>query len=120
MKSNTKTVKKPMTNDDQQTKHGMGDGMGDGKGDGMGDGKGDNIIALSFEQAMAELEQLVATMERGDVPLQQAVNNYERGVALHRRCISELETARLKIEQLMVERTDSAVTIVGKKDFIVP
>ena len=54
----------------------------------------------SFEAALAEFEALVEKMERGDLSLEDSVNAYERGVALHRYCERALSTAERKIQIL--------------------
>ena len=55
---------------------------------------------LTFEAAMAELEQLVEKMEDGDLTLDQSLQAFERGVALTRLCQTELKNAELKVQQL--------------------
>lgn len=54
----------------------------------------------SFEQAVAELEAIVAIMERDDQPLDQALANYQRGVTLLRQCQGTLLAAEQKIRML--------------------
>ena len=46
---------------------------------------------LDFEKALAELEALVARMEKGDLPLEQALESFERGIELTRLCQSALK-----------------------------
>ncbi|KAF7598316.1 MAG: exodeoxyribonuclease VII small subunit [Candidatus Dactylopiibacterium carminicum] len=62
----------------------------------------------NFEQAIRELEGIVAAMERDDLPLEQALASYERGISLLRHCQSTLTAAEQKIRQLedgqLVER----------------
>jgi len=58
---------------------------------------------LDFEKALAELEALVARMEKGDLPLEQALESFERGVELTRLCQSALKDAEQKV-QLLVSR----------------
>lgn len=53
-----------------------------------------------FETAIAELETIVKTLEDGDLPLERALELYERGVALSRYCHARLEEAERKIELL--------------------
>ena len=55
---------------------------------------------LTFEAAMAELEQLVEKMEDGDLTLDQSLQAFERGVELTRLCQTELKNAELKVQQL--------------------
>jgi exodeoxyribonuclease VII small subunit len=59
--------------------------------------------APPFEEALARLEQIVARLERGDLPLEQALAAFEAGVALTRRCARELEDAERRIEVLVRE-----------------
>jgi exodeoxyribonuclease VII small subunit len=54
-----------------------------------------------FEQALAELESLVQRLERGDVPLDEALRTFERGVALTRHCQACLQAAQQKVEILL-------------------
>lgn len=54
-----------------------------------------------FEQSLAELETLVARLEQGDVPLEDALKTFERGVALTRQCQTALRTAQQKVEVLL-------------------
>jgi exodeoxyribonuclease VII small subunit len=54
-----------------------------------------------FEQSLAELEALVSKLEQGDVPLEDALKTFERGVALTRQCQTALRTAQQKVEVLL-------------------
>jgi len=56
---------------------------------------------LDFEQALTELESLVQRLERGDVPLDDALRTFERGVALTRHCQACLQAAQQKVEILL-------------------
>ena len=56
---------------------------------------------FDFEGAMAELEAVVARLEQGDVPLEDALKTFERGVALTRACQQALATAEQKVELLL-------------------
>ena len=56
---------------------------------------------LDFEKALAELESLVERLERGDVPLDEALRTFERGVALTRHCQACLQAAQQKVEILL-------------------
>jgi exodeoxyribonuclease VII small subunit len=62
-----------------------------------------------FEATLAELEALVARMESGELPLEEALRSFERGVALTRECQSALQAAQLRVQQL-VERPDGPAT----------
>jgi len=54
-----------------------------------------------FEQALAELEALVARLERGDLPLDEALKTFERGVELTRHCQDSLKAAQQRVEILL-------------------
>jgi exodeoxyribonuclease VII small subunit len=54
-----------------------------------------------FEQALGELEELVERLERGDLPLDEALQAFERGVALTRHCQACLQAAQQKVEILL-------------------
>ncbi|HTD31385.1 MAG TPA: exodeoxyribonuclease VII small subunit [Steroidobacteraceae bacterium] len=60
-----------------------------------------NSKAPDFEQALAELETLVERLERGDLPLDEALKLFERGVALTRHCQSSLQSAQQRVEILL-------------------
>jgi len=55
---------------------------------------------VDFEQAFRELEGLVEKLERGDLSLEQSLEAYERGLALHRACQQTLDGALRKVEIL--------------------
>ena len=61
-----------------------------------------DIAALSFEQALAELERIVGQLESGQAPLEQSIEMYERGAALKAHCEKRLEAARLRVEKIVV------------------
>ena len=54
-----------------------------------------------FEEALAELETLVARLERGDLPLDEALKTFERGVELTRHCQASLKAAQQRVEILL-------------------
>lgn len=60
-----------------------------------------------FEDAMKELEAIVQKMERGDLRLEESLQVFERGIALAQQCRVSLETAELKVKNLM-EKSDAA------------
>ncbi len=61
---------------------------------------------VSFETALASLEGVVARLESGDMPLEQALEAFEEGVAWSRRCAATLDAAERRIEILMAERNE--------------
>lgn len=54
----------------------------------------------SFEELQRELEEIVAKLERGDVPVDDAIALFRRGEELYRTCVQRLEDAELRIEEL--------------------
>lgn len=54
-----------------------------------------------FEAALEELEQIVGKLERGELKLEEALQLFERGVALTRACRQSLDQAELKVQQLL-------------------
>jgi exodeoxyribonuclease VII small subunit len=65
--------------------------------------KAKDETALSFEQAMEKLEQIVTRLENGDVPLEQAIELFQEGMKLSQLCGQKLEVVERKIEILMEE-----------------
>ena len=61
-----------------------------------------DIATLTFEQALAELEQIVARLESGQAPLEDSIQMYERGAALKSHCETRLEAARLRVEKIVM------------------
>lgn len=68
----------------------------------------DKIQELSYEQAFAELEQVVHALEAGDLPLEKALDEFQRGQALAARCSQLLEEAELKLRRMIQEETELA------------
>lgn len=62
----------------------------------------DDIANMSFEKAMAELEQIVGALENGQGELEASIKQYERGALLQRHCQQTLEDAKLKVEQIVL------------------
>jgi exodeoxyribonuclease VII small subunit len=58
------------------------------------------IEALSFEEALRELETIVARLESGDAPLDQSITLYTRGEALRGQCEKRLKDAQARIEKI--------------------
>jgi exodeoxyribonuclease VII small subunit len=58
------------------------------------------VAEMSFEEAMGALEQVVSSLERGEVPLEASIALYERGAALKAHCASKLKEAEDKVEMI--------------------
>jgi len=59
-----------------------------------------DIAAMSFEDALEELEGIVATLEEGSARLEDAIKSYERGTQLKKHCESKLKAARERVEKI--------------------
>ena len=69
----------------------------------MAAGKGDGDIAkMNFEDALAELQELVKRLEKGETKLDDGIRQYERGMALKRHCEAKLREAEQKVEQIVL------------------
>lgn len=62
-----------------------------------------NPDEMSFEAAMAELEQVVSKLERGDVALDESIALYERGAKLRKRCDAKLSEAEEKVAAITLD-----------------
>ncbi len=72
---------------------------------------------LSFEEALRELEETVAALENGGVPLEKSLDLLKRGLALSDRCEQVLGEAELTIEQLMINDEGELISQrVGEED----
>ena len=60
----------------------------------------DDMSKLSFEQAIKELGGIVQKIEQGQIPLQDSLTQYERGMALIKHCRGILEKAEKRIEKV--------------------
>ena len=61
------------------------------------------VDTMSFEEAMAALEQVVGALERGEVPLDQSIALYERGAKLKAHCAEKLRDAEEKVELIRAQ-----------------
>ncbi len=60
-----------------------------------------DIAALSFEEALRALEEIVRKLESGEVPLDATMDLYERGEKLRKHCQARLDAAQLRIEKIV-------------------
>jgi exodeoxyribonuclease VII small subunit len=60
------------------------------------------IAALSFEDALAELEQIVKRLEGGSGKLNDAISSYERGALLKRHCEAKLREAEARVNKIVI------------------
>ena len=66
-----------------------------------------------FERALGELETLVERLERGDLPLEEALRTFERGVELTRHCQTSLKAAQQKVEILLKRSGQTSIEAFG-------
>jgi exodeoxyribonuclease VII small subunit len=58
------------------------------------------IAAMSFEEALAELEGIVQRLERGQLDLEASIGAYERGTLLRQHCAEKLRQAQMRVDKL--------------------
>ena len=73
-----------------------------------------DVSALSFEDALAELEQIVRRLEAGQVKLDEAIQCYERGAQLKQHCERKLNEAQQRVDRIVV-RPDGAIGVEPAK-----
>ncbi len=61
-----------------------------------------DLSTVSFEAALGELEDIVARLERGDAPLEESIDIYERGALLKKHCEDKLKSAQLKVDKIVL------------------
>ncbi len=64
-----------------------------------------------FEEALGRLEQIVQTLEAGNLPLEESLKAFEEGIALARLCANQLEAAERRIELLTKDEADILRTL---------
>lgn len=69
----------------------------------------ESINKMNFEEALAELERIVAKLESGKESLESAINDYEYGNALREYCDKRLNEAKLKIDKIIMKEDSSVI-----------
>lgn len=64
---------------------------------------GKDVKKMTFEEAVEELESIATSLENANVPLENAVQLFERGSELRQFCDSKLKNAKLKVEKVIAE-----------------
>lgn len=77
----------------------------------------DDVAKMTFEQAMQELEAVVARLDSGDVPLDESIKLYERGARLKAHCDETLRVAEEKVEAIAL---DASGQPTGTRPFDAP
>ena len=78
--------------------------------------KSESLDKVTFEDALQELEGIVASLERGEVSLDDAIAAFERGTRLKSHCQARLEEARMKVEKIKVPGAGAAPDSVSNFD----
>ncbi|MBR9871937.1 MAG: exodeoxyribonuclease VII small subunit [Gammaproteobacteria bacterium] len=71
-------------------------------------GDKDKTSIADFEKSLDELEKLVRDLEQGELPLEQSLAAFERGIKLTRECQSALKSAEQRVEQL-IQNSDGSL-----------
>jgi exodeoxyribonuclease VII small subunit len=66
------------------------------------------IKALTFEEALKQLEEIVQKLEKGQVDLEDSIKIYERGTALKAHCEAKLRSAEARIEKIVITPSGKA------------
>jgi exodeoxyribonuclease VII small subunit len=69
-----------------------------------------DIAAMSFEEALQELEQIVKRLESGSGKLSEAITAYERGALLKRHCEAKLREAQARVDKIVIGADGSPTT----------
>jgi exodeoxyribonuclease VII small subunit len=62
----------------------------------------EDVSALTYEQALEQLDSLIVQLEKGDIPLDEAISAYERGSRLAAHCAQLLDRTEQRVSQLVV------------------
>ena len=74
-----------------------------------------NLKELSFEQAMEQLEKITTRLEEGDVPLEEALEEYKRGMELSALCHTKLKKAESDLARLVTKEGDEPFRLDGEE-----
>ncbi len=59
------------------------------------------MTEMTFEEAMRKIEEIVASLEKGNLPLEESLDKFEEAIKLARFCHAKLESAKKRIEKLV-------------------
>ena len=65
------------------------------------------VSKLNFEQAIGELTKLVGSIEQGDIPLENSIKQYEKGMSLIKHCRQILKSAEERIKKISEQHSES-------------
>ncbi len=69
------------------------------------------ITPMSFEQALKQLEEIVQSLEKGQVDLEDSIKMYTRGAALKAHCEAKLRSAEARIEKIVLTPSGKATSV---------
>ncbi|MEX2450417.1 MAG: exodeoxyribonuclease VII small subunit [Rhodospirillales bacterium] len=69
-----------------------------------------DIAKMSFEDALDALEEIVRSLEEGEIKLEDAINAYERGAHLKRHCETKLQEAKTRVDKVVLS-PDGSVSV---------
>ncbi|WP_444667815.1 exodeoxyribonuclease VII small subunit [Cereibacter changlensis] len=72
------------------------------------------VASMTFEEAMAALEQVVGALEKGDVPLDQSIALYKRGADLKAHCAGKLKDAEEQVEMIRAAEGRAVGTVAAE------
>jgi exodeoxyribonuclease VII small subunit len=78
--------------------------------------KAKRTTALDFEATFAELNQIVEQMEQGGLKLEDALQNFERGISLIRNCQAALKAAEQKVQVLIEQNGQTSLAAFEMED----
>jgi exodeoxyribonuclease VII small subunit len=71
---------------------------------------------ITFEEAMAKLEQIVEKLEEGDIPLEEAIIYYKEGMELSKLCHDKLKSAEKQLTQIITEDGRKEVFSINEEE----
>lgn len=73
---------------------------------------------IKFEKAMERLEEIVQTLEKGDMPLEDSLKVFEEGIKLSKTCMTKLDEAEKRVEILMKDKDKTVLKPFGTESTI--
>ena len=71
-----------------------------------------DVATLPFDTALEQLQEVVARLEAGNLPLEESISLYERGATLHEHCTKLLDAAELRVQRLVDSGADERPRLV--------
>ncbi|PKG25677.1 exodeoxyribonuclease VII small subunit [Niallia nealsonii] len=71
---------------------------------------------LSFEEAMDELEKIVEKLEEGDVPLEEAINTYKKGMELSKFCHDKLKNVEEQLAEIVLDNGQKEIFSISEEE----